>query len=83
MFGMIYNSDVETLLQQWESRIHIATNSQDYNDGLRDCAYDLRCLIDNNYAEEALARESFDQRLQKEESILNEFEKYNIQCHNE
>ena len=58
---MLYNSDINGLLSQWKARLSYQT--PDYRAALGECIYDLRCLMDKNFQEEALANESFKQQL--------------------
>lgn len=62
---MLYESDLNTLLTQWEVRLD--KQSSDYKDCLRDCIYDLKSLIDRNFADELLASEAFEQQLAEDE----------------
>ena len=57
---MLYESDINRLLTQWESDLD--KHSPDYKLAIRDCIYDIKCLIDKQFAEEALAEESFEQQ---------------------
>lgn len=56
---MLYESDVNDLLQQWEDRL--SHQSPDYQIALGECIYDLRCLRDKEFEEEI--NESFEQMI--------------------
>lgn len=60
---MLYESDLNKLLGQWTERLDFQTAKQEYKDAVRDCIYDLKCLLDKNFEEEALAEEAFEQQL--------------------
>ena len=60
---MLYNSDINDLLSQWESRLR--GQSPDYKVAVSDCIYDLKCLMEKNFNEEAEATESFDQSIRE------------------
>ena len=71
---MLYESDINNLMSQWEERLCFLGVSQSYKDGIRDCMYDLKTLMDKNLEEEALANEAFDQRLKEDAEIYREME---------
>ena len=48
---MLYNSDINGLLSQWEDRLK--GQSPDYRIAVSDCIYDLKCLMDKQLADEA------------------------------
>lgn len=60
---MLYDSDLNQLLTQWSERLGFQTAKQEYKDAVSDCIYDLKCLIDKGFEEEALANEAFEQQL--------------------
>ena len=60
---MLYDSDLNALLSQWEERLSYQTTEQPYKDALRDCIYDVRMLIDKQFQEEALAKEAWEQQM--------------------
>ena len=62
---MLYESDVVSLLSQWQDRLNEHNREQPYRDALSDCIYELNCLMDKNFAEEALAQESYDEQLMR------------------
>lgn len=72
---MLYESDLTSLAQQWEQRAKAPRTTGEYKDALMDCVYDLRCLIDKNFAEETLARESFEQQLVKDAFLFDMYNK--------
>lgn len=71
---MLYESDINNLMSQWEERLCFLGISQSYKDGIRDCMYDLKTLMDKNLEEEALANEAFDQQLKEDAEIYREME---------
>ena len=70
---MLYESDIANLLSQWQKRLDSNVNGQSYKDCLSDCIYDLNCLIDKNFAEEALANESFEQEIKEDDNHWEEY----------
>jgi hypothetical protein len=56
---MLYESDVNDLLQEWEDRL--PHQSPDYQIALGEGIYDLRCLRDKEFEEEN--NESFEQMI--------------------
>jgi hypothetical protein len=60
---MLYESDLNKLLDQWTERLGFQTAKQEYKDALRDCIYDVKCLIAKNFEEETLAREAWEQQM--------------------
>ena len=70
---MLYESDISHLLSQWQERLESNCNEQSYKDCLSDCIYDLNCLMDKNFAEEALAQESFKQQIKKDDKYWDSF----------
>lgn len=58
---MLYTSDINQLLTRWEAGL--SQHSPDYKIGVRDCIYDLKRLIDADFVEEILEKESFEQQL--------------------
>ena len=70
---MLYESDVANLLSQWQERLNSNVDEVPYRDCLNDCIYDLNNLMDKNFAEEALANESFEQSLMNDEGFLNNY----------
>lgn len=70
---MLYESDLTNLLSQWQERLGENKVEQSYKDALNDCIYDLRTLIDSNFTQEALAQESFMQKLKEDEATWNDF----------
>ena len=71
---MLYESDINNLMSQWEERLCFLGVSQSYKDGIRDCMYDLKTLMDKNLEEEALANEAFDQQLKEDAEFYRELE---------
>lgn len=51
---MIYRSEMNKLISQWEERAK-KENSQDYNDALFDCIYDLKKVLDSYITQEEAA----------------------------
>ena len=68
---MLYESDINSLFDKWET--HLIDQSQDYKIAVRDCIYDLKCLIDKLDEEEALAHESFQESLKDSEGFWDEW----------
>ena len=68
---MLYESDINGLLSKWEA--HLDSQPSEYKIGVRDCIYDLRCLMDKNHEEEALAQEAFEQTLKMDEEYWNDY----------
>ena len=58
---MVYESDISDLLQQWEARLDSQTD--DYRMALNECIYDLQCLRNKEFDEEALANETFNRQV--------------------
>ena len=71
---MLYESDINNLMSQWEERLCFLGVSQSYKDGIRDCMYDLKTLMDKNLEEEALANEAFEQQLKEDAEFYREME---------
>ena len=71
---MLYESDINNLMSQWEERLCFLGVSQSYKDGIRDCMYDLKTLMDKNLEEEALANEAFEQQLKEDAEFYRELE---------
>ena len=70
---MLYESDVNNLLSQWEQRLSLIAISQSYKDGVRDCMYELKTLMNDNFKEETLAQEAFEQKLMDEETDWKDY----------
>ena len=70
---MLYDSDLNKLLDQWIERLSFQTAKQEYKDALRDCIYDLKCLVDKQFQEECLANEAFEQQLKEDELLWNKY----------
>ena len=68
---MLYSSDINSLLSQWETNMEGQT--PDYKDAVRDCIYDLRCLMDKNFLDEAESSDSFEQQLKMDEDKWNSY----------
>lgn len=68
---MLYESDVNSLLLQWEAGLD--KQEAGYKDGVKDCIYDLQCLMNEHFAEEALANEAFEQQLKQDEQLWDEY----------
>ena len=64
---MLYDSDISDLLSQWQETANRPFFPPSYKDAVRDCIYDLKCLVDKSFEEEALANEAFEQQLKKDE----------------
>lgn len=64
---MLYESDISQLLTRWEAGLD--KQSPDYKIAVRDCIYDLRMLVDKQFQEEAMAAESFEQRLEEDKAF--------------
>ena len=74
---MIYDSDINRLLSQWETRLSHQT--PDYKTALGECIYDLKCLMNKSFEEEALASEAFLQQL--DENYLEVLEAHDKLCY--
>ena len=59
---MLYESDISSLLSQWQKELK-ESKDPSYKDGLRDCIYDLRMLIDEHFKEEVLAQEAWESQM--------------------
>jgi hypothetical protein len=70
---MLYDSDLSNLLSQWQEIADRPFVDSSYKDGVRDCIYDLKTLIDKQFQEECLANEAFEQRIKKDEKYWNEY----------
>lgn len=64
---MLYDTDINNLLSEWNERLGLSGNSQSYKDALSECIFDLKCAVNKNFEEEALANEAFEQRLEDTE----------------
>ena len=60
---MLYESDINQLLSQWEAGL--SRHSPDYKVAVRDCIYDLKCLIERNFSDEIMANEAFEQQVRE------------------
>ena len=78
---MLYESDISNLLSQWQKRLDTKSSEQPYKDALSDCIYDLRCLVDNNHKEEALANEVITDQLEQDAQFWNDY--YNAFLNND
>lgn len=74
---MLYDSDVNGLLNQWEARLNYQT--PDYKAALGECIYDLKCLMNRKFNEEALANEAFEQQL--DENYLEVLKAHDKLCY--
>lgn len=63
---MVYESDISSLLSEWKKMLKDKAIEPSYKDAIRDCIYDLNCLIDNNFSQEALAQEAFEQQMKED-----------------
>ncbi len=70
---MLYESDVNKIISEWKSIADRPGINQQYKDALRDCMYDLNCLVDRQAEEEALANESFEKKMKEEWDCWNEY----------
>lgn len=70
---MLYDSDISNLLSQWQETANRPFFPSPYKDAVRDCIYDLKCLVDKSFEEEALANEAFEQQLKKDEECWIEY----------
>ena len=83
---MLYNSDINSLLSQWESSL--SNHTPDYKIAVRDCIYDLKTLMDRITDEEIaslnpgnylLPQEELDTYLSQEaDSCLSSMKDYGI-----
>ena len=60
-YYLVYNSDLDNLLSEWQEVINKPFASDSYKDGVRDCMYDLQNLLNKRNEEEALADEAWAQ----------------------
>lgn len=74
---MIYESDIDGIISKWTDSTAFKTESQ-YKDAVMDCIYDLRSLMDKNFAEEVLAHEAFEQQLKEDIAFYNDLESMQI-----
>ena len=58
---MVLESDISSLMDKWES--NLSNQSPDYKIAVRDCIYDLKCMIDRQMEEEA--DDAFEQQLKE------------------
>ena len=58
---MLYDSEINSLLDQWTERLNYVTAEQSYKDAVRDCIYDVKSLIHSQDVEEAAA--AFEQEI--------------------
>ena len=70
---MLYDSDLSNLLSQWQEIAARPFVDSSYKDGVRDCIYDLKCLVDKQFQEECLANEAFEQQLKEDELLWNKY----------
>ena len=70
---MLYESDLNRLIESWTSRPGFTEASQEYKDAVNDCIYDLRELVNCRFQEEALANEAFMQMLEEDSKIWNDY----------
>lgn len=71
---MLYDSDVNALLSQWQEVANRPFVDSSYKDAVRDCIYDLRMLVDKQFQEEVMAAESFEQRLEEDKAFYKDLE---------
>ena len=74
---MLYDSDINGLLSDWEARLSYQT--PDYKAALGECIYDLKSLMEKRFNEEALANEAFEQQL--DENYLEVLEAHDKLCY--
>lgn len=70
---MLYESDLNKLIDQWTDRLGFQTAQQEYKDAVRDCIYDLKMLIDKQFQEEIMSNEAFEQQLKRDEKLWDEY----------
>lgn len=70
---MLYESDINQLLDQWKTRANCPVFSDEYRCSVSECIYDLNRLIKKTYDEEALANEAFEEQLKRDEQLWNEY----------
>ena len=70
---MLYSSDFNGLLARWDAETKDSHREQSYKDAVRDCIYDLRCMIDDKFAEEMLAQEAWEQQMEKDSKIWSNY----------
>ena len=70
---MLYSNDFNGLLARWDKETKDSHREQPYKDAVRDCIYDLRCMIDDKFAEEMLVQEAWEQQMEKDSKLYSEY----------
>lgn len=68
---MLYESDINKLLSNWEASLK--SHTEDYRIAIRDCIYDLRCLMNKQHDEEMLYEEVVEQQLPNDAEYWNSY----------
>ena len=71
---MVYESDLNNLLSQWQEITHKPFVDPSYLDGVNDCIYDLKMLVDKQFQEEIMAKEAFEQQLEEDKAFYKDLE---------
>ena len=71
---MVYESDLNNLLSQWQEITHRPLVDTSYKDAVRDCIYDLKTLVDKQFQEEIMAKEAFEQQLEQDKAFYKDLE---------
>lgn len=72
---MLFDGDLSALMTQWQERLQFQT--PDYKIAVRDCIYDLKTLMDKQFADEI-----FEQQLKEDAEYYMELEKMLIDSDN-
>ena len=62
---MIYVSDLQQLTNLWQERMHNASQSFDYKEGINECLYDLNQLINHSIDEDMTYEDFLEQEADK------------------
>ncbi len=74
---MIYTSDLQQLINNWQERVGTTVHSQLYKDGVMDCIYELNQLINKALLEEMTEEDARDYILSQEaDAYLSSEENY-------
>ena len=74
---MIYTSDLQQLINNWQERVDTTAHSQLYKDGVMDCIYELSQLINKALLEEMTEEDARDYILSQEaDAYLSSEENY-------
>ena len=74
---MIYTSDLQQLINNWQERVDTTAHSQLYKDGVMDCIYELNQLINKTLLDEMTEEDARQYLLEQEaDSYLSSEENY-------